>query len=973
MHLRTLGGLELSEGDFTQPQPLLLLAYLCSEGKTSRQTLSELFWSEQADPEKRSKSLHLVLKKLLALNVVCVTGNSVASTLPCDLQEFNEACSQGDRKALELYKGPFLYNVESNKRLHLSADAQTWLHEKREYLHEQWLELLLKFAETHRDQNHLKGAAVTAWQVFKESQKVSYPEEKTMWRVYGLLLETGQKRKAEKVKAEAEREYGVQWRPVAKPSESVKPFVGRDLERKEIRQLLGKGNHLVTLTGLGGVGKTELARVVTKDVRYQFARVAFVPLESLPSTTDEQTLLAKIAGGFGLELPARVTVETLAKALGHERGLLVLDNLEHVLHFKTIVGRLSQQASELSILVTSRETLDLEGERVVSLEGLAVPPNADANFTDFAATTLWLELCKAKGVDVASQKQEVLELCRAVGGLPLALHLAAPWAKVLPLADILTQLRRDLEFLSREVASKDQRHANIRSVLAMSLSRLTSVEQSDLQQFAVFEGRVSFASVNAILKVPLTRLKRFVTTSLLRFYPSEASYDLHPLVKQALRADVQSEGKTWAALKEKHAQYYLGQLALIDGKDEALKNETRQRLSKEAENVFAAWRFKIEQNDSSRLADLALGLTTFCDDTATCSEGVALLACSENTAPQNAWLGRFLACRAWLELRLGNTEKVRSLATRALTLLSPGDVPSLSRCYIALAAISDDAGEFEMARSAFASELALHDDTLGEAANARINLAIIHLQLGEFTNVETYLSEAEAYFTERGNVKRLVQIGFTRACLLTEQSDYFKARVLLERLLGEAREHNLHHRVIALEMQLARVFFELGEVARSEYMAKELLRQHPENRWLKAKMLLLLGDAKLQQEECATALQTYSEALATVIPTESIPALLLRLARLAKASLLGGERVLAGRLLGYCADANNYRRMSFSDRAFVNEMVKAHKEMLLKQHLPREWLALEPRDVAVLAISEVTFILAKTNQGETLPTLADNF
>lgn len=172
MHLRTLGRLELEGSDFTQPQPLLLLAYLCSEGKTSRQTLGELFWSEQADPDKRSKSLHVVLKKLLELNAVCVTGNSVASTVSCDVQEFHKVCLSEDKRAIELYGGAFLHGLESHGRLRPSEDVQAWLIDKRERLHEQWTHLLLEFAEADRDQNNWKSAAALTWRAFKDSQKV---------------------------------------------------------------------------------------------------------------------------------------------------------------------------------------------------------------------------------------------------------------------------------------------------------------------------------------------------------------------------------------------------------------------------------------------------------------------------------------------------------------------------------------------------------------------------------------------------------------------------------------------------------------------------------------------------------------------------------------------------------------------------------------------------------------------------------
>lgn len=772
-----------------------------------------------------------------------------------------------------------------------------------------------------------------------------------------MLLAAGQKRKAEAVKQEAERVYGVQWRHVAQLPDGEKLFIGRQEERKKLRQLLCQEGHpLVTLTGLGGSGKTALALNVAKALRYQFARIAFVSLESFTATTNEQTLLAKIASGFGLELAGRVTPEAITRELGHETTLLVLDNFEPVLHLKGALERLMQQSSLLSVLVTSREILELDGEHVVTLAGLEIPPTTD-DFETYDATKLVLELCKSKGVEVSRQTSEILELCRVVAGLPLALKLAASWSNVLPVKDIVAQLQGDLEFLNQ--SSKDkERHSSLRKVFDVSFEQLTSVEQTTLSELAVFSGKFSFASVNSILQVSLKTLKRFVERSLLRAYPSEASYDLHPLLEQYLREKVLANSERWQKLQDDHAAYYLAQLAR---KDASQQRETRERLGKEADNVFAAWRYTITQNNRVTLYDLAPSLETFCDETAQHSEGLSLFQSAVASARDvnNTWLGRMQACCAWLEMRLGQTLESQRHAGEALQLLGSDDTPSRSSCYIALASIYEEAGEFAAARDAFLSELALHQATSPEAVSTLMNLATLSLQLGEYEQAKDALNKVEDISLANGSATPL-RLEFIGSRLLAERGEALQARVLLEGLLQKVREQKLELWCKNAEIELTQVLLELGEVERSVWLAQHLLATYDKDRWLKAKMQLVLADAAMLNNDTLQALRYYHESLKTVLPTRSVPALLLRLSRLVKVLPSSGNLKLAARIFAYCKDPKNYRRMSFVDQGSLDELTLPSKE-----EVSNEWHSLEPGEVALLVVSDVEYILQRMNQGET--------
>jgi predicted ATPase len=617
-----------------------------------------------------------------------------------------------------------------------------------------------------------------------------------------------------------------------------------------------------------------------------------------------------------------------------------------------------RQSSALSILVTSRETLGPEGGHVLTLEGLAVPPTVDVRFEDYGATRLVLELCNAKGVDVTTQKQAVLELCRVVGGLPLALKLAAPYFNVLSVAELMQQLQADLEFLTHDKSEGKQRHANIRTVFDLSFHKLNPTEQLELSGLAVFEGKFSFASVNSILKVSLRTLRRFVEMSLLRAYPSEACYDLHPLLKQYLREKAQPASERWQHLRADHAAYYLAQLARTDA---AQQRETRERLGGEATNVFAAWRYKVSQGDWATLYELAPSLETFCDETAQQSEGLALFTQTMTSAKATGtWLGRMLACRAWLEMRLGQTLECQRHAQEALHLLGSDDAPSRSSCFIALASIYEEAGEFEAARDAFLSELDLHPEGSPAKVSALLNVATLYLQLGEYEHSREALAKAEAMSFTKGSPLP-VRLEFIRSRLLTEQGETLQARVLLERLSQSAREETLEHWQKTIDMLLAQILLELGEVERSVWLARTLMMNHEKDRWLRAKMQLVLGDAAMLKSDTLQALRCYHESLKTVLPTRSVPGFLLRLSCLVKPLCSSGHLTLAERILAYCKDARNYRRMSFVDRRRIDEVMLQPQVALTAS---KDWHNLEPEEVAVLVVSDVDYILQGGDQGE---------
>src|SRR5690606_29510686 len=225
----------------------------------------------------------------------------------------------------------------------------------------------------------------------------------------------------------------------------VSPFVGRDTELVALTNLLAGGSRLVTVTGIGGVGKSRLAlQAATAALRDGLFEDG-VYLVELATVPDPDAVLGAIASS--VDPTGAVPENQLAGAIGGRKILLLLDNFEHVTDAGPSVTALLEACPGLTALVTSRQPLDLAGEQLFRLLEFDVPETTDSadHALTLDAVRLFQSVARRAQLSFTvgdTTRDEVLEICRLVHGLPLGIELAAAWAGRLSLDALVDALRR---------------------------------------------------------------------------------------------------------------------------------------------------------------------------------------------------------------------------------------------------------------------------------------------------------------------------------------------------------------------------------------------------------------------------------------------------------------------------------------------------------------------------------------------------
>jgi len=359
-------------------------------------------------------------------------------------------------------------------------------------------------------------------------------------------------------------------------------FIGRQEELKTLNGLLSESQtRLITITGPGGIGKTRLSLAVAES---QLALgtfnegVFFVPLAGL---SEHERIAPAIAEAIQFRLEQDES--QLLAYLKNKHLLLVLDNFEHLMNGTSLIRRILQAAPQVYILVTSRERLRLQGEQVFPIYGF--PVDNEAMMDD--ARQLFLQTARRIRPDFEQTSDNLgalNQVCRLVGGMPLALELAAAWVDTLSPTDIALEIRRGLDFLETDLQDMPDRHRSMRAVFDTSWQNLSEDTQNILAQVSVFRGGFTREAAQAVAKASLQDLSVLVNKSLLIFDPTSERYTIHELLRQYSAARLSQTD-----VRDRYCTYYFSWLVQEGKKLNGTEQEAAVRqIEKDMDNILTA-------------------------------------------------------------------------------------------------------------------------------------------------------------------------------------------------------------------------------------------------------------------------------------------------------------------------------------------------------------------------------------------------
>ncbi len=486
--------------------------------------------------------------------------------------------------------------------------------------------------------------------------------------------------------------------------------MGRDDELAAVAGTLAD-SRLVTLTGVGGVGKTRLAIQVAAEVVPDHPDGAW--LCELAVASDPESMVQVIALALGVHDRPGVPVEDhIVEFLSTKQLLLVLDNCEHLLDAAArFVATVMRDAPGVRIVATSREGLAVEGEHMRALRSLPIP-ELDADFETVVQSDAGrLFVDRARAVDAtftvdASTGAAVGELCRRLDGVPLAIELAAARIVGMGPAEIVAHLDERFRLLTGGRRIAVERHQTLRATVDWSFSLCSPVEQRVFARLGVFAGTFAASAAEAVARGEgvegwdvIDALASLVAKSMIvgdRAADGSTRYSMLETLRAYAREhlDETDDADRWRRRHAEHYAWFAEQAGSgLEGPDEFV---WRERVRAELDNLRAAigWAF-----DSTPTADAQLGLRIVA--------ALAYAAVVDMVSGVGTWTERavprtdettpgrrtaILGTAAIQAIYVGDHDRARTLALDALRDGLPPDCPVPVPAYTALASMEFNRG-----------------------------------------------------------------------------------------------------------------------------------------------------------------------------------------------------------------------------------------------------------------------------------------
>lgn len=624
----------------------------------------------------------------------------------------------------------------------------------------------------------------------------------------------------------------IQWQLETSLPILTSPFVGREKELETLNELLtDTAVHLVTILGPGGIGKTRLAIEAAFHVSQLFRDNAqFVDLHSV--TTCEQ-IVDRVVEALSLPYVSDISpFQHLLTTLSDRELLLILDNFEHLLGCSEWVTKLLEACPSLTILVTSREPLNLGSEWLLELTGLAFPEGAvgAADAQDFDAIRLFTLRAKQVKHDfsLAGGNNEVFRICKLVEGMPLAIELAASWIRTLSPREIAAEIQHNLNILHTRYRNAEHRHRSIEAVFDQSWKLLTPDEQAVFTRLTIFRGGFSRDVALRVADVGLDDLDTLIDKSLVRRH-GENWYNIHELLRQYGEARLQKNTVAHQQVLKQCASYYARFLHRHAQYLGSMRGGLHlDQLGQEINNIQRALNYLLSQERVAEISDSLIALLHLYQQASWLREGhqdfsrvVEHLRQITPSAIRDMALARALiGLGCWLHCLNSHKQAIERLE-ESINLLNDASKPSVEM----------GLGLLYRARAARA---------MGNTLQAEEGLSLAH-QHFETVNwdygiwLSTIYAAELAY--EQGAFER-ARDGWSRALSMSERWEHVSGQVLTQGYMalakiqlsafGDARQHLLaatrlcqgHHVVFPVPMIVAAAAILLDRYGEDESSAQ---------------------------------------------------------------------------------------------------------------------------------------------------------
>lgn len=665
-------------------------------------------------------------------------------------------------------------------------------------------------------------------------------------------------------------------------------MVGRESETELLQRFIQDPNvQLITVAGTGGVGKTRLTAFVARKMEHLGSDgVLFV---SLATIREPELVPAEI--GKALDLQSDDLIDAIRTRLGAWQGILLLDNLEQVIQSAPDIARILPHNPDLTVIVTSQRPLQIDGERVVRLDPLEVPPpEADAAMLRSSPSVRLLidrasdqDASFAESIREASTAEAIAEICRRLDGIPLAIELAASRLASLSPEVVLAQLEQGQHILSTQRRDAPERQRTMHAAISWSFHLLPDDSKRIFLWLGAFTAGFDLDIVDRVsqhlgLSTPaVDTVSELINLSLLRRVSSGANpwYTMLESMREFCLAELDETGDRQAA------QGFIADhvVDLANSTEEMLTSsaigEWKAMLDRQLPTVRTVVSWALAHEDPQVPFLVAAGMWRYLEQEGRWQEGatwVEQAGAWKHKLPDDILLAGLIAKMTMLE---DGRDIPGAMATSAEVrdLLRDKDYPDLRVQYLLRSgSLAQDQQKLDDALANFseAAELAEKHGIVRNLAVSRANIGIIAYLRGDFVGAEANFLKVKDSLSQLGDMTGMANILSNLAATATLQEEPLRALDYLDQATVIIQQLGLKRDLVYTLLNQASALIALGELDAAANASEEAisLAQDLNFRILIATGYVNLSEVYLRKGKSSSSAAMMLRSLDEITPEE---------------------------------------------------------------------------------------------------------